>query len=89
MTRQETQIIKGIALIMMLWLHLFSNAEQTLILGVPLKLDSLSIAYVLHEQLFEMRYPVLIFLLLVIFCYLSSIILNIILKPIYRFLKLT
>lgn len=43
MTRQETQIIKGIALLMMLWLHLFSNAEQTLLLdniivisGIPL-----------------------------------------------------
>jgi len=89
MTRQETQIIKGIALIMMLWLHLFSNAEQTLIVGVPLKLDSLSIAYVLHEQLFEMRHPFLIFMLLLVFSFLNSIILNIILKPIYRFLKLT
>lgn len=46
-------------------------------------------AYILHDQLFGMRYPVLIFMLLVIFCYLSSIILNIILNPIYRFLKLT
>lgn len=27
MTRQESQVIKGIALLMMLWLHLFSNAE--------------------------------------------------------------
>lgn len=29
MSKQETQIIKGIALLMMLWLHLFSNVAQT------------------------------------------------------------
>lgn len=30
MSRQESQIIKGIALLMMLWLHLFSDVETTL-----------------------------------------------------------
>lgn len=33
MSRQETQIIKGIALLMMLWLHLFMKADQTFALN--------------------------------------------------------
>ena len=46
-------------------------------------------AYILHDQLFGMSYPILIFTWLLILSYLSSIILNWILKPVYSLMKLS
>ena len=47
MSKQETQIIKGIALLMMLWLHLFSNVEQTQTCTNLIYIDGLPLASIL------------------------------------------
>ena len=45
--------------------------------------------YLLHDIIYGLRYPILIFIGLIIVSYISSVVMNVVLKPIYKILKLT